>query len=358
VNPRRPAALLLAVGLGLLTGCASPAYTLQAASGHFKLMNSRESVSDVLAEADPADPLVVRLELARSLLAFAEETLGLPADGSYESVARTSGGPITWNVVATPPFDLTPQRWCFLVAGCVPYRGYFDREDAERFADRQRDRGRDVAVSGARAYSTLGWFKDPLLDSMLMSPDADLAETLFHELAHQALYVPGDATFNESFASFLAEQGVRSWMTATGRNAELEAWLERQQAGAEFLGLLAETRRSLAGFYGAETDPVRLAEGKKERLEKLEERYTEMVHSQWGGRNRFASWFDPPPNNADLALVGTYSGGWCAFAALWQQSGQDFQRFQALARKRADDDPTTRSRWLATPCRENPGRAR
>jgi predicted aminopeptidase len=147
-------------------------------------------------------------------------------------------------------------------------------------------------------------------------------------------------------------------MTATGRSAELDAWLERQRAGAEFVRLLAETRRSLAQFYATETDPVKLAEGKKERLRNLEERYAVMVHARWGGRNRFAGWFDPPPNNADLALVGTYSGGWCAFAALWQQSGEDFQRFQDLARERARSDPAARSRWLATPCRENPGGSR
>jgi predicted aminopeptidase len=358
VNPRRPAALLLAAGLGLLSGCASPAYTLQAASGHFELMNSRESISDLLAQADPADPLVERLELARNLLAFAEGTLGLPADGSYETVARTSGGPITWNVVATPAYDLTPQRWCFLIAGCLPYRGYFDRDDADRFADRLRERGKDVAVSGAQAYSTLGWFKDPLLDSMLNRPDADLAETLFHELAHQALYVPGDATFNESFAGFIAEQGVRAWMSTTGRDAELESWLERQRASSDFVELLTATRRSLAAFYGAETDPLKLAEGKSERLRALEERYSDLVRKRWDGRDRFAGWFDPPPNNADLALVGTYTGGWCAFEGLWREAGEDFLRFQALARKQADSDPVARSRWLATPCPGNPGEAR
>ena len=355
---RRPAALLLVVSLGWLAGCASPAYTLQAASGHFELMSSREPVSDLLADPDPEDPLVPRLRVARTLLAFAGETLGLPADGSYTSVARTSGGPITWNVVATPTYDLTPQRWCFLIAGCLPYRGYFDRDDAERFADRLRERGKDVAVSGARAYSTLGWFDDPLLDTMLMSPDADLAETLFHELAHQALYVPGDATFNEFFAGFIAEQGVRAWMTVTGRDAELESWLERQEAGAAFVGLLADTRRSLAELYRSETDPLTLARGKSDRLRALEDRYADLVRTRWGGRDRFASWFDPPPNNADLALVGTYTGGWCAFEALWQTAGEDFHRFQALARERAQDDAETRRRWLATPCRENPEEAR
>jgi predicted aminopeptidase len=351
VSPRLPAALLLAAWLGLLTGCASPGYMVQAASGHLKLMTSREPVSDLLADADPEDPLVERLELSRDLLAFADESLGLPADGSYESVVRTSDEAITWNVVATPTYDLTPERWCFLVAGCVPYRGYFDRADAERFADKLRDRGKDVAVSGAQAYSTLGWFDDPLLDSMLLRPDADLAEVLFHELAHQALYVPGDATFNESFATFIAEQGVRAWMTATGREAELDLWLERQRASSEFIELLAETRRSLARLYHAETDPLILAEGKRERFLDLEARYADLVETRWGGRDRYAGWFNPPPNNADLALVGTYTGGWCAFEALWKEAEKDFQRFQRLARDRARSDATTRTRWLATPCR-------
>ena len=358
MNPRRPAALLLAAWLGLLSGCASPAYTLQAASGHFKLMNAREPIGDLLADPDPADPLIERLKLARTLLAFAEESLGLPADGSYETVVRVSSEAITWNVVATPRYDLNPQRWCFLVAGCVPYRGYFDREDAERFADRLRNQGKDVAVSGAQAYSTLGWFDDPLLESMLQRPDGDLAEVLFHELAHQALYVPGDATFNESFAGFIAEQGVRAWMTSAGRDVELGAWLERQEAGAEFVRLLADTRRSLMELYGTESDPLILAEGKADRFRHLEEQYADLVRTRWDGRDRFSGWFDPPPNNADLALVGTYTGGWCAFEALWQEADQDFLRFQGLARDRARSDAASRTRWLATPCPEKAGQAR
>ncbi|MEE4174242.1 MAG: aminopeptidase [Xanthomonadales bacterium] len=347
---RRLAALLLAACLAQLTGCASPAYTLQAASGHLKLMTAREPVAAYLADAAPDDPLVPRLRVAREVLAFAGESLHLPADGSYETVVRTSGSAITWNVVATPPYDMTPQRWCFLVAGCVPYRGYFERADAERFADRLRDRGQDVAVSGAGAYSTLGWFEDPLLESMLLRPDPDLADILIHELAHQALYVPGDATFNESFAGFLAEQGVRAWMAASGREAELDAWLARQRAGEAFIELLAETRRSLAAFYASETDPLRLAQGKRAHFAELERRYAELVATRWKGQDRYASWFEPPPNNADLALVGTYTDGWCAFDRLWQTAKGDFHRFLALARERAGKDAGARARWMAEAC--------
>lgn len=346
----RFAALLLAACLAQLTGCASPAYTLQAASGHLKLMNAREPVASYRAAAAPDDPLLPRLDVARDILDFAEETLHLPADGSYESLVRMPGTAITWNVVATPPYDLAPQRWCFLVAGCVPYRGYFDRADAERFADRLRERGQDVAVSGAGAYSTLGWFEDPLLESMLRRPDPDLADILIHELAHQALYVPGDAMFNESFASFIAEQGVRAWMSARGQDADLDAWLERQRAGEAFLALLMDTRRALVALYTSETDPLRLERGKQAQFAELDRRYAELVATQWNGVDRYGSWFEPAPNNADLALVGTYTGGLCAFEQLWQAAEGDFPRFLDLARERAAQDREARARWMAEAC--------
>jgi len=334
----------------LLTGCASPAYYAQAVSGHLALMRSREPVATYIQDAETDDRTAGRLALAQELLAFAEDTLDLPADGSYETYAPTPGGAVTWNVVATPPFSLEPKRWCFPVAGCVPYRGYFEREDAERFAERMRARGRDVSVSRARAYSTLGWFEDPILGTMLDGSEAALADTLFHELAHQALYVKGATAFNESYATFVAREGVRAWMTRAGNPAGLAAWEAREAAAAAFIDLLGDTREQLARRYAEGGTEAELRADKARILAALRQRYDDLVATAWDGRDRFGGWFDPPPNNADLALMGSYTGGLCAFETLWVEADGDFRRFHALARAVGEKSREARRAWLDTPC--------
>ncbi len=334
----------------LLAGCASPAYYAQAVSGHFSRQAERLDIDAYLAGAESNDPIAQRLETARDLLAYADEHLGLPSEGGYRSFTPPDEGAVTWNVVATPSYSLDARRWCFLVAGCVPYRGYFDHEDAERFAGRMRDRGMDVSVSAAGAYSTLGWFDDPIPGAVLEGPETRLADTLFHELAHQALYVKGDTTFNESYATFVARRGVHAWLEDTGRDDALADWQTDQQAADDFRALLADTRASLAALYADEGARGSLAAGKAERFAALEQRYRALVNERWEGRDRFGGWFEPPPNNADLALFASYTGGLCAFDALWREAGQDFRRFHALARARGAASATERAAWLKTPC--------
>lgn len=349
-------ALVLGVALSL-AACAGPSYYVQAVSGHLGLMGAREPVDDYLARADEDDPVAKRLETAKAALAYAEQVMSLPAGGSYDTLVVTGREAVTWNVIATPPFDLAPRRWCFLVAGCVPYRGYFDPADAARFASRMQARGDDAAVSPASAYSTLGWFDDPILDTMLDGSDADLAETLFHELAHQALYVRNDSTFNESFATFIARRGVEDWLTDRDELATLAAWREREAATDAFLALLVETRSRLSALYRRESEPSNLARGKRAAFADLGDRYAALVAERWGGRDRFAGWFESPPNNADLALVATYTGGLCAFEGLWREAGGDWRRFHALARTAARDEAEERAAWLAAPCGEAGGAA-
>ncbi len=336
----------------LLGGCAGPGWYAQAVSGHSRLMRSREPIEDLVARAEDDDPLAARLATVSDLLAFAESPLGLDRGDAYRTLARVEGDAVTWNVVATPAWSLAPKRWCFLVAGCVPYRGYYDRADAERFAERMRQSGRDAAVSPAAAYSTLGWFEDPVLDTMLDGPDADLAETLFHELAHRTLYVKGSSTFNESYATFVAREGVRAWLAAQGRDAEYAEWSARQAARAEFLELLSRTRAELALLYATETAPAALETGKQAAFERLRRDYDELVATAWSGRDRYGGWFDPPPNNADLALIATYTGGLCAFEALWRTADGDFDRFHRLARAKSELAARDRDEWLSMPCPE------
>jgi len=208
---------LLCGAAWLLTGCAGPGYYAQAVSGHLDLMQARRDVAAVLADQGTGEELRQSLQAAAEIRAFAVTRLGLPDNGSFTEYAHTGREAVTWNVVAAPEFSLEPRHWCFPLAGCVPYRGYFDPLDAERLAARLAGKGNDVAVSPALAYSTLGWFRDPLLDTMFRYSEEQLAGIVFHELAHQKLYVKGDAAFNESYATFIEEIGVMLWLDSSGK---------------------------------------------------------------------------------------------------------------------------------------------
>ena len=344
----RPAQLLGA--LCLLSGCAGPSYYVQAVAGHVGLMAKRQDTATLLAKADTDEALREHLLLAREIREFAIKRLHLPDNGSYLDYVGTGREAVTWNVVAAPEFSLEPRRWCFLFAGCVPYRGYFERADAERLAARLGERGLDVAVSPVLAYSTLGWFRDPLLDTMFRYGDEQLAGVMFHELAHQQLYVRGDAEFNESYASFVEDIGVPLWLESSGRAERLPAWRRRREAYAEFTALLGETRDELALLYASEASPATLRERKAGVFARLEDRYANLVRTRWHGENYFGGWFRDGPNNARLALFESYAGGTCAFAALYRAAGRDLARFQALAAERAALDNAARHAWLDQDC--------
>lgn len=345
--------LLVLAGAGtaiaLLTGCASPAYYWQAASGHLSLMHARQSVGEAIAaESDP--DIVAKLELSRDIKAFAVDELALPDNDSYEAFVRTGRDAVVWNVVAAPEFSLDAKQWCFPVAGCVPYRGYFDENDADGFAAGLEARGMDVAISPAIAYSTLGWFDDPLLDTMLRQSEAQLAAYLFHELAHQSIYVKDDATFNESYASFVETVGVERWLRSRGEDEALARWQRVSAARTAFNALLEETREALLTLYQGDDPPQAMRAAKQAELDRLEERYDALRNAQWQGHDYFGGWFDRPPNNARFALLDTYEGGTCAFAALLEEAGGDMRRFHELAEKRARMPAEKRSAWLEQDC--------
>ena len=216
----RIARLLTIAGAALpLTGC----YLMQAASGQMEIASKREPIAAVLADTSTPAQLRTRLEYVAAARDFASRELGLPDNESYRSYADLGRPFVVWNVFAAPEFSVEPRRWCFPIAGCVVYRGYFSEAAAQRYARRLRRHGDDAAVGGVAAYSTLGHFKDPVLSTMLGWSDAQLAGTLFHELAHQVVYVPGDSEFNESFATVVEEARLERWLTAQQRIQDLLA---------------------------------------------------------------------------------------------------------------------------------------
>jgi predicted aminopeptidase len=333
-----------------MAGCAGPAFYTQAISGHLELMNGRTDIDEILADnkADPA--LQQKLKLAMEIRGFAINQLGLPDNGSYTRFVRTGRAAVTWNVVAAPEFSIEPKRWCFIVSGCVSYRGYFEQHKAVRFSKKLEKKSLDVTVSPAIAYSTLGWFDDPLLDTMLQYQDDQLAAVIFHELAHQKLYVRGDTEFSESYASFVEETGVREWLKSRGSEKLLSRRQAMNAASAEFNQLIRITQERLNEVYTSGIGEEEMREQKVEVFANMKSEYLAMVDASWGGQNYYRSWFSKELNNAQLALINLYEGGACAFENLYASAGGDMRRFQQLAADRAALGKQERAAWLNQPC--------
>jgi predicted aminopeptidase len=257
--------------------------------------------------ADPrTDPRTrARLELVASVRHFASESLQLPAGRSYQTYADLGRQDVVFNVVATPEFSVVPRRWCFPIAGCVAYRGYFDEQRARDFALKLSIEGDDVIVGGVPTYSTLGHLPDPVFAPMLQWRDARLAGTIFHELAHARLYVAGDSEFNEAFASVVEEEGVRRWLEATGRSEDLDRFALAADRETDFAHLLRDTRSRLSKLYksGLAVDAMRIE--KQREFGRLKFEY-EQLRTRWGGYTGYDAWFARSLNNADLAAIATY----------------------------------------------------
>jgi len=334
----------------LLSACSGPGYYAQAISGQWKLMQARQDIPSLLVDPATDTELVGQLRAATSILAFAETALDLPANGSYTSYVELDNNSLVWNVVATEEFSLQPKKWCFIVAGCVPYRGFFKQLKAERSATRLRNKGLDVYLAAAPAYSTLGKFKDPLLSTMLTGTDIHMASFLFHELAHQRLYVKGDGQFNESYASFVEETGVKIWLETAGRQSELQQWQVLQTVDKEFNLLISDVRRDLSELYQSNSSIARKRRLKIEILQGLTLSYDRLRAEKWDNENYFSSWFAEPVNNAKLALYNTYEGGHCAFNNLYARAGGDMQEFHKLAGQQAKLPQDQRQIWLMQSC--------
>lgn len=316
-------------------------------------MNGREPIQQIVDDRTSEPSLIEELELAVEIREYASSRLGLPQNESYTEYVHTGRDAVTWNVIATEEFSLQPKRWCFLVAGCVPYRGYFVQRDAEKFADTLRGRSFDVIVSPAIAYSTLGWFDDPLLDTMLQYREEQLAGVIFHELAHQQLYVKNDTRFNESYAGFVEEVGVETWLSESGREDLLDRWRAVSQASLQFNDLLIENRKRLQTIFDSGENEEVMRIKKKTIFAEITVQYDRLVKDEWDGQNMFKSWFDRDLNNARLALADSYQGGLCAFKNLYEMAGRDIVQFQRMAAQKASLNQEQRTAWLSQSCEAN-----
>ena len=340
-SARRPARASLAAALALalaLVGCAvgsdGPGFYWQSVVGHLDVVRRARPVDALIADPATDPALRARLERAREIRAFATRELGLPANGSYTGYAELGRPFVLWNVFATPELSLRLERWCFPVAGCVAYRGYYDRDAAERFAAGLRARGLEAHVGGVPAYSTLGWFDDPLLSTFIQYPEAELARLIFHELAHQLLYVSGDTPFNESFATAVEEAGVERWIASRGDPALERAHREQSARRRDFVALLRAHKDRLAEVYAGPGDDDAKRAGKQRVLESLLDEYGRLKAS-WGGFAGYDRFFAKPPSNPQLAAVGAYNDLLPAFRALLARESGELERFYARARELA-----------------------
>jgi predicted aminopeptidase len=324
----------------LLGGCETLGYYAQAIGGQLDLMARAKPVAAVIA--DPATPpaLKERLELARSIRDYASRELKLPDNGSYRSYAELGRPFVVWNVVAAPEFALQPVESCFPVAGCVPYRGFFAREAAERFAERMRAEGKDVNLRGVPAYSTLGRFDDPLLSTFIRNPDTELARLIFHELSHQLLYVKNDSTFNESFAVSVERAGVQRWLAATGRGAALKQFRDAQDRNRRFFVELEQARVRLKELY---TMPLPLEEKRQRKRAEMELLSANIA--KLGPEPRFRNL---AVNNALLAAYATYTQLLPAFEKLLADEGGDLEKYYARVKVLSANGPSSRGP-LSTP---------
>ena len=349
---------LLALMLG---GCADAGYYAQALAGHARLLSAARPIPDWLA--DPATPpaLHARLQLARQLRRYAVTDLGLPDNASYTRYADLHRSAVVWNVVAAPDDSLTPRTWCFVLAGCVSYRGYFDQAEAQALADSLRAHGLEVSVYGVPAYSTLGWSNaiggDPLLNTFVHQPEADLARLLFHELAHQVVYVADDSVFNESFATAVERLGGAQWLAQHASEAERQADARQLHQRTALRDLARQTRQALAALYANPGHRPRSAilADKAEVMANLRRRYAEL-RARWQAdgveeaRLRGTDAWVAGVNNATLAAMNAYDELVPGFEALHARVNGNapggWGRFYAAVRALAAQPPAARRQAL------------
>ena len=282
----------------------------------------------MLAAESTPDELTRRLELVQEARQFAIDELHLPDNDSYRSYADLERDYVVWNVFAAPEFSLEPQTWCFPIAGCVAYRGYFDQADARRKAAKLRDDGFDVAVGGVPAYSTLGRFDDPVLNTMMHWQDTDLVATIFHELAHQVLYIQDDTAFNESFATAVADIGLERWLLSRGETGQFEAYLERRQLREQLVAIIRDARADLEMLYASGADEHVMRQDKERRLQRL----AQDLNAQLGESGlESPGWLGGQLNNARLASIGLYELDLARFRALYEDCERDLRCFYERA---------------------------
>ena len=316
--------ILIIISTLLLMSCSHMGYYWQAMGGQLEIISKRQSMDDVLAAPDTSSELKQKLQYIQRVRDFASRELQLPDNDSYRSYVDVNRPYLVWNVFAAPEFSLEPYQSCFLVVGCVSYRGYFNRQDAQAFASELEQQGYDVFVAGISAYSTLGWFDDPVPNTIIQNDNTQIAGLIFHELAHQKIYVKNDTAFNESFAMTVELAGVKQWLQGNGDPELYQQYLQDKQRRQEFIALLMNARQKLAALYAS--DNANKNEAKQIIFAELRRDY-ESLKQGWNGDVRYDSFMSQQFNNAYFISVGLYFRYVDAFSKILEQQGNDWGRF-------------------------------
>ncbi len=367
---KRLLAGLVFLGLGAaLSGCQSIRYYKQAIRGEYQILAHREPIQKLISDSRISLELKAKFKLILRLREFAAKDLRLPVDGQYLRYVDLHRRYVVWNVHAAPEFSLEPKTWWYPFVGSLKYRGYFSESDARQYAEKLKRGGWEIYVEGVEAYSTLGWFKDPILNTFISEPEPDLAEILFHELAHQRVFISGDTDFNEAFATTVGEEGARRWLAAKSEADMDKLYVAALQRNEQFVQLIMAAREELNLLYretsstenpGApqshlrtKVEIARLKQKKEEVIAQLRAKYAEL-QDHWGGLGSYARWFAKPLNNAQLNTVAAYYDLVPGFRAMLRKDGGNLEKFYEEVRVLGKLKKAERRRRVAQQARSAP----
>lgn len=328
-------ALILVMLSVLLLSCEAVSYYSQAARGQLAIVFSRQDIRRLLSEGELAAETSDKFQQVLAIREFAMQELQLPVGNHFTSYVDINREHVVWNVYAAPEFSLDPVSWCYPIAGCVSYRGYFSEAGALRYAERLSEEGYDVYTGGVDAYSTLGWFEDSLLSTVLGRQSFQLAGLIFHEMAHQVVYVPGETSFNESFATAVEREGIRRWLLASDQEDQLQIAQQSTSRQQQFVALVSRYQEHFAELYDESIDQEMMRSRKEELQQTMRDEY-EQLKTQWQGYAGYDSWFGQSLNNAQLSTVSTYNDHVPLFDSLLSEVDGDFVRFYERVKELAE----------------------
>ena len=327
------------------SGCDTTRYYAQAIQGQLSLISKRKPIHKLLMAPHIPPGLKARFKTIREIRDFAQNQLLLTVDGNYRDYVELNRPYVVWAVYAAPEFSLAPHTWCYPLVGCLSYRSYFSEDRADRYAVGLRDEGYDVYVQGVAAYSTLGWFDDPILSSFVDYSDADLAALIFHELAHRVLFIAGDTHFNEGFATAVEQEGMRRWMIKRQTPEAYLDYMKRHNRDRQFVKLVMAYRQELEAAYTRKRSPKDMRKIKALTIERLRKAY-QKLKKEWDGYSGYDNWFNQPVNNAQINTVSTYHALVPGFLHLLKTTSGNLQRFYQRCKQLAKEPMAERNRRL------------
>ncbi len=327
------------------SGCSSLGYLAHTAGGHLDLMAKREPIESVLQQAETDAKTRASLLNAQSIRDFASSNLSLPENASYTHYVELDRDYVTWVVFAAPELSLQAVSWCFWIVGCVPYRGYFEHAKALEFGEQMKAKGLEIFVSPVAAYSTLGWFSDPLLSSMLRRGEISTADTIFHELAHQQLYIKNDTEFNEAFATAIARAGVRDWLRSNEKDELLARYEQSVVRKNKIYSQIQQLRKQLKEIYATSSSND---EKRTQKIMAIDEyrKTVATILSKWEHGDRYRAWALEEMNNAKLNAISTYQELTSEFIALLEVCGKDYHKFYQVVASMQKLDKQQRRDYL------------